>query len=99
MQYIAQVYGGSTGLYPASATEQALARQWLEFGEQYLVAKTNPVFFGAVRGRYAASSTMRLFGRRGVPAESNSIVPGAEWFVHPPVARDDVEPDLFMSPA
>ena len=73
MQYIAQVYGGSTGLYPATPTEQALARQWLEFGEQYLVAKTNPVFFGQVRGRYAAS-----LHKEGTPprSEIEAAVPG-----------------------
>jgi hypothetical protein len=28
---------------------------FVEFGEQYLVPRTNPVFFGVVRGSYAPS--------------------------------------------
>jgi glutathione S-transferase len=43
LSYIADKWGRSKGLYPETAEQLALAWQWLEFGEQYLVPRTNPV--------------------------------------------------------
>ena len=70
--HISNKFGAGSGVYPADADELSQAWQWLEFGEQYLVPRTNPVFFGVVRESFAPS-----LGLPGAPSaeEIEAAVP------------------------
>lgn len=70
--HLANRYSAASGIYPVDVDELSQAWQWLEFGEQFLVPRTNPVFFGVVRESYAPS-----LGRPGAPSaeEIEAAVP------------------------
>ena len=54
--YLCNKYAGpDSGLYPSTPEQLAIAWQWMEFGETFIVPRTNPVFFGVVRKSYAPS--------------------------------------------
>jgi glutathione S-transferase len=42
--YLCNKYGAGSSLYPATPGALAVAWQWMEFGETFIVPRTNPIF-------------------------------------------------------
>jgi glutathione S-transferase len=76
VSYLCGKYGAGLGLYPPTPERLALAWQWMEFGETFLVPRTNPVFFGVVRSSFAPS--LNRPGEIPSAEEIAAAVPGCQ---------------------